>query len=95
MQNRTYAVFWDEVSGHRFAGRLAVRPGYAELGGGGENGVKSHLRILFEDIVAVRYGRGLLQIRRRGHSPLEIGSVDGPGALHEAAERLQSFTVPA
>ena len=95
MQERTYAVYWSEGSGHRFAGRLAVTTACAELVGRGEDGAASQVRIFFEDILGVRYNGGRLLIRPRTGVPVEIGSVDGPGALHEAASRLRAFAAAA
>jgi hypothetical protein len=86
---QSYAVYWNEGGGARFAGRLDLEPGYAELAGRTAHGGRTLLRVLFAEIAGVRYGRGRLRVERHGQAELEIGSVDGPGALHELADRLQ------
>ena len=85
---QSYAVYWNEGVGARHAGRLDVEPAYAELVGRTRHGGLTRIRIAFSDIVSVRYGRGLLRLERNAQPPLEIGSVDRPGALHELAGRL-------
>jgi hypothetical protein len=91
----SYAVYWNEGDGARHAGRLNVEPGYAELVGHTRQGGLTRIRIAFGDIAAVRYGRGLLRLERDARPPLDIGSVDRPGALHELADRLRAVARPA
>jgi hypothetical protein len=86
----SYAVYWNEGDGLRHAGRFDLEPGYAELVGQARQGTREFVRILFADIVSVRYRSGRVRVERRAQPPLEIGSVDAPGALHELADRLQS-----
>jgi hypothetical protein len=87
---QSYAVYWNEGSGARFAGRLDMEPGYAQLAGHTAQGGRTLLRVLFGEIVDVRYGKGRLRVERHARPPLEVGSVDGPSALHELADRLQA-----
>jgi hypothetical protein len=86
---QTYAVYWTEADGARFAGRVSLGASYAELDGGTGDGRRSRRRIGFDEIASVHYERGLLHVWRRSGAPLRFGSVDRPGALHELGERLQ------
>src|SRR5436190_4829871 len=49
-------------SGARFAGRLDLEPGYAQLAGRTAHGGRTLLRVPFLDIVDVRYGNGRLRV---------------------------------
>ena len=91
---RSYAVYWNEGSGARYAGRLDLEPGYALLAGRAADGARRLFRIVFADIASVRYGSGRIHVERRAQSALEIGSLDGPGALYEVADRLQASLSP-
>jgi hypothetical protein len=86
---QTYAVYWNELDGARFAGRLSLSASFAELDGGAGDGRRTQRRIRFDEISSVRYERGLLHVWRRSGAPLRFGSVDRPGALRELGERLQ------
>jgi len=92
MRAPSYAVYWNEGAGPRYAGRVEMRSTCAELSGGAGYGRRSLQRIFFDEIAAVAFANGRLLIGRRGGSQLEIGSVDGPGALRELAERLVAAT---
>jgi hypothetical protein len=85
----TYAVYWDEPGGGRFAGRISLDGACAELEGAASDG-RTRRQIGFEDIAAVRYERGGLHVSRRDGVPLWLGSVDRPGALRELGERLRA-----
>ena len=87
---QTYAVYWNEIDGARFAGRISLAASSAELEGGASDGRRTRQRIVFDDIASVRYERGRLHVWRRSGAPLRLGSVDRPGALRELGERLQS-----
>jgi len=87
---QTYAVYWNEIDGGRFAGRISLAASSAELEGGASDGRRARQRIAFTDIASIRYERGRLHVWRRGGAPLRLGSVDRPGALRELGERLQS-----
>jgi hypothetical protein len=91
----TYAVYWNELDGARFAGRLSLGSGFAELDGGAGDGRHTQRLIAFDDIASVRYARGLLHVWRRSGPPLRLGSVDRPGALRELAELLQAGVAAA
>ena len=95
MRERTYAVYWNEPDGPRYAGRIALGPSFAELSGGAAYGKRSLHRIFFNEIESVGYERGRLELRRRAGVPIRIGSIDGPGALRELADRLQAALAPA
>jgi hypothetical protein len=90
----SYAVYWNEGSGVRHAGRFDLEPGYGQLVGQAKNGTRTRIRVLFADIASVRYRSGRLSVERREQPALEIGSVDGPGALHELADRLRAAALP-
>jgi hypothetical protein len=90
MRAPTYAVYWNEPDGPRYAGRVALGPSFAELAGGASYGKHSLHRVFFDEIESVRYEGGRLELRRYAGVPIRIGSVDGPGALRELADRLQA-----
>ena len=87
---QTYAVYWNEVGGVRFAGRVSLAASCAELEGGTGDGRRTRRRIAFDDIASVRYERGRLHVWRRSGAPLRLGSVDRPGALRELCEQRQA-----
>ena len=86
----TYAVYWNEVDGARFAGRISLGSAFADLEGGASDGRRTRRRIPFDEIASLRYEHGRLHVLRRGGAPLRFGSVDRPGALRELFERLQA-----
>ena len=92
---QTYAVYWNEADGSRFAGRVSLGPSCAYLEGGAGDGRRKWRRISFDQIASVRCERGRLHVWRRDGAPLRLGSVDGPGALRELAERLQAVSTAA
>ena len=87
---QTYAVYWNELDGARFAGRISLGNAFAELEGAADGGRRTRRRIGFDEIASVRYERGRLHVWRRSGAPLRFGSVDRPGALRELGERLQA-----
>jgi hypothetical protein len=91
MHEPTYAVYWEESGGPRYAGRMAFGPCFVELAGSGGNGSRSKQVIFFDEVAAARYERGRLHVSRHTGAALEIGNVDAPGALLEVAERLRIF----
>jgi hypothetical protein len=90
MSEPTYAVYWNESGGPRYAGRIRLCPSFVELAGTAAGGRRSLARILFGELASTCYERGRLRLERRGGTQLEIGSVDSPGALREAADRLSA-----
>jgi hypothetical protein len=84
MHRRSYAVWWDAGDGARHAGRLEIGPLHALFSGNG-NGA---LAVPLDQITSVEYSRGRALVHREGRAPLQIGSLDAPGALHECASRL-------
>jgi hypothetical protein len=90
MSEPTYAVYWNESGGPRYAGRITLGPSFVELAGTASGGRRSLARILFGELASTGYERGRLQLERHGGTTLEIGSVDRPGALREAAQRLRA-----
>ena len=87
---QTYAVYWYDLDGARFAGRISLGNAFAELEGGARDGRRTQRRIGIDEIASVRYTRGRLHVWRRCGAPLRFGSVDRPGALRELGERLQA-----
>ena len=92
---RSYAVYWNEAGGRRYAGRLELEPGYAQFAGGSRHGARRLFRIYFDDLEAVHCRGGRLRIARRSEPELVVGSVDGPGTLHEVADRLRASLLPS
>jgi hypothetical protein len=92
---QSYAVYWNEGNGARYAGRLDLEPGYALLAGRARHGARRLLRVFFADIASIQYASGRIRVERRAEPTLEIGSVDAPGALYEMADRLQASLSPA
>jgi hypothetical protein len=92
---QTYAVYWNDLDGARYAGSICLATSSANLEGGSSDGRRATERIAFDEIAAVRYERGGLWVWRRTGAPLRLGSVDRPGALRELAERLQSVLAAA
>jgi hypothetical protein len=91
---RSYAAYWNEGDGARYAGRLEFEPEGAALAGRAARGARRLFELLFDDIASVDYGHGRLRVGRRGQPDLEIGSVDGPGSVRELADRLQVAVSP-
>jgi hypothetical protein len=65
-------------------GKLEVARLHALLSGNGSG----RLAIPLDEIGAVEYSRGELQVARRGKATLRIGSLDAPDALLEVARAL-------
>ncbi len=96
MAERTYAVYWNEgADGLRCAGRMQLAASFAELAGRRVDGRRCLDRLRYDEIASVRYERRRLHVQRRSGRSLQIGSVDGPGALHELGPRLQAALAPA
>lgn len=91
MREPTYAVYWEEPGGPRYAGRMAFGPCFVQLTGSGGRGNRSMHQIFFDEVASARYERGRLHVARYIGAPLEIGAVDKPGALLEVAERLRLY----
>ncbi|MGH2995951.1 MAG: hypothetical protein ACRDM9_06525 [Gaiellaceae bacterium] len=89
---------WREGDGPVRAGKLVLGSSGLRLEGGVARGRLSARRILYGDLTGVESarqpakrigGRPTLVLKRSGHAPLAITSVDNPGCLHELAERLR------
>ena len=85
MRRRTYAVWWEENTGPRHAGKLQLGSLHLLLSGNGSGAVALPL----DEIVSVEYERGELHIERRDGA-LTIGNLDGPGALLELSDALSA-----
>jgi hypothetical protein len=85
--NPSYAVSWNDIDGMRCAGRLDLTDRAANLVGTAR-GTRCDQTIAFDEIGSVRVERGRLHVDRQGGGALWIGSLDGPGALREIADRL-------
>lgn len=83
----SYAVYWTEGAGPRYAGRLELTDSSVELYGAalGRRCLES---VPYGDIASVRLDSGIVRVTRRGDTGLDIGSVDGPGTLRELADLL-------
>jgi hypothetical protein len=86
MRRNSYAVWWTEGDGPRYVGKLELGGLHALLSGNGSK----RLAVPLDDITAAEYRRGELGIKRRGATPLRIGSLDAPGTLLELAHSLNS-----
>lgn len=106
-QSPSYAVTWRETGGPVRAGQLMLGSQDLRLEGGTARSRISSRRILYSDVSAIETarrpverigGRPTIVLKRGGHALLAIACVDGPGCLHELAERLSQAitgTVPA
>ena len=84
MKRRTYAVWWQEGSRPRHAGKLQLGSFHLLLSANGSG----RLAVPLDQIVSAYYERGELVIERRGNNPVRIGNLDGPGALLELTDAL-------
>jgi hypothetical protein len=80
----SYAIWWTEADGQRWAGKLELGVTHMFLSGAG----RGQLAHAFADIEAVDYRRGELRLSVRPGCLLRIGSLDAPGALREVAGYL-------
>ena len=83
----SYAVYWSEGAGPRYAGRLELTDSAAELYGMAV-GRRCLESVPYGEIASVRLDTATLRVGRRRDAELDIGSVDGPGALRELADLL-------
>jgi len=83
----SYAVCWSEGAGPRYAGRLELTDASAKLDGAAV-GLRRFESVPYSDIASVSLDAGILRVGRRRDTDIDIGSVDGPGALHELADLL-------
>jgi hypothetical protein len=86
MRRRSYAIWWNEGNGPKQVGKLEIGRLHALLSGSGSR----RLAIPLDDIAAVEYRRGAVQIERKRATSLRIGSLDAPGTLLELAHLLDS-----
>jgi hypothetical protein len=95
---QSYAVLWSEASG-------PVRAGKLELDSDGLcfEGAAAR-RVGYDEITGVRMGRTLSEriqgrpsilVELGSGSHMRIGSLAGPGTLHELADRLLVIVAPA
>jgi hypothetical protein len=83
MRRTSYAVWWEEGTEPRHAGKLQLGRLHLLLSNGAAG-----LAVAVDEIVAVDYRHGELHIERRGGDEVRIGNLDGPGALLELSEAL-------
>jgi hypothetical protein len=83
MRRTSYAVWWEEGTGPRHAGKLQLGSLHLLL-----TNRASGLAVPVDEIVSVDYRRGELHIGRRSGDEVRIGNLDGPGALLELGEAL-------
>jgi len=84
MSRRSYAVWWQEGEAPRHAGKLQLGSLHMLLSGNGSG----RLALALDDIVAVDYRRGELEIEQRRGPLVRIGNLDGPGVLLELSDAL-------
>jgi hypothetical protein len=93
--NRSYAVVWSD-NGVTRSGRLELLRNGFELFGRGRS-----LLIPFSELSATAIGRGqddrlkglpVLALTRRNGPPVRIASLEGAGALHELAARVEAYS---
>jgi hypothetical protein len=86
MRRRSYAIWWSEDEGPRRTGKLEAAPLHVLLSGNGGGRVA----VPFDEIASIEYARGVLRLERHGYAgPIEIGSLDAPGALLELVDSLK------
>jgi hypothetical protein len=94
-----YAVVWSENGGPLYAGRLELADRCVRLAGRAGQAWESDRALFYEELAGVRVerrlqarlsGRPTLVLERRNGGGLRIASVEGPGSLHELAERLEA-----
>ena len=86
MRQTTYAVWWQEDDGPRHAGKLQLGALHLLLTGNG----CGRLAVPIDQVVAVEYRSGQLEIELRNGSHLHIGNLDGVGALLELSDVLSA-----
>ena len=86
MRRRSYAIWWNEGDGSKHVGKLEIGRLHALLSGNGSR----RLAVPLDEIAAVEYRRGEVQIERKRAGSLRIGSLDAPGTLLELAHLLDS-----
>jgi hypothetical protein len=84
MSRTSYAVWWQEGDAPRHAGKLLLGGLHLLLSGNGSG----RLAVALDDIVAIEYRRGELEIERRRGPIIHIGNLDGPGVLLELSYAL-------
>ncbi len=84
MSGTGYAVWWQEGDAPRHAGKLLLGRLHILLSGNGSG----RLAVPLDEIVAVDYRRGELEIERRTGPVVRIGNLDGPGVLLELSDAL-------
>lgn len=97
----SYAVVWREAGGPRYAGKLELGPTALRLQGTGPEGRLSVKRLLYEDLSAVKVGRGAeeridgrpsLVLEQRAGGRIYVVSLDGLGIVHELAGQVAELT---
>jgi hypothetical protein len=84
MSRTGYAVWWQEGDAPRHAGKLLLGALHLLLSGNGSG----RLAVALDDIVAIEYRGGELEIEQRRGPIIRIGNLDGPGALLELSDAL-------
>lgn len=85
MSKRSYAIWWREGDGRRHTGKLVLSPVHAVLSGTGNGRVV----VPYREIVTADYVRGELTLTTRTGGLIQIGNLDGAGALLELADSLK------
>lgn len=93
----TYAVLWSEASGPVRAGKLELGKEAIRLEGAAARTIPyaeiDHLRVA-RGLAERIQGRPSLVLDLVAGSKLRIGSIAGPGTLHELAEKLLALVSP-
>jgi hypothetical protein len=93
----SYAVCWCENAGPACSGRLSIDAAGVELSGTAPDGPPMRCGLPFAELTGVHVERAarlrrpwrpsLVLVTRAGDQ-IEIGSLQGPGSLHELAEEV-------
>ena len=86
MLHTSYAIWWQEGAGPRYAGKLQLGPFHLLLSGNGQG----RLAVPLDEIVSIDYRSAELEITRRDGTRVRIGNLDGVGALLELSDALSA-----
>jgi hypothetical protein len=93
----TYAVVWRENEGSDYSGRLELAGDGVVLSGSKAGWRHAERELRYADLTELSLERAaanhvtqpMLVLKTKGEDRIEIVSLDGLGALHELAERVE------